>query len=276
MKKLKHSKFKNTGLIFEVLTRFAMREALEPSVPQKALKIIKRHFNPNSLLLKELRYYQSLSQPSNHDSKELFELTMEGRKNLNPQLLSKEKYELVKSIKKNYNETIFFETKTSNYKVTASIYKLFEFNGSENPEQYLNSKKFILEHISGKQPETINEVEQLVREQDKDIRTLSFKILIERFNQKYRNLNDKQRELLSKYINEDENRTSFKDYVIKEVSSLTKQLNQISRTMEEGVVKIKLMETINVAENIINAKVIKEDHLSALLKYYELIEEFKK
>lgn len=273
---MKHSKYRNTGLIFEVLTRFAMREALEPTVPQKALRLIKKHFHPNSLLLKELRYYQSLSQPSTHDSKELFDLTLEGRKNINKDLLLKEKYELVKSIKKNYNETIFFETKTSNYKVTASIYKLFEFNGSENPEQYLNSKKFILEHISGKQPETINEVEQLVREQDKDIRTLSFKILIERFNQKYRNLNEKQKELLSKYINEDINRGSFKDYVVKEISSLTKQLNQISKTLPDGVVKIKLHETINVAENIINAKVIKEDHLSALLKYYKLIEEFKK
>lgn len=276
MKKLKHSKYRNTGLIFEVLTRFAMREALEPSVPQKALKIIKKHFHINSLLLKELRYYQALSQPTVHDGNELFALTLEGRRNLNPQLLSKEKYDLVKTIKSNYNETIFFETKTTNYKVTASIFKLFEFNGSENPDQYLNSKKFILEHISGKQPETINEIEQMVREQDKDIRTLSFKILIEKFNQKYRNLNLKQKQLLSKYINEDVNRGSFKDYVIKEVSSLTKQLNQISKTMEDGIAKIKLVETINVAENIINAKVIKEDHLSALLKYYELLEELKK
>ena len=276
MKKLKHSKFRNTGLIFEILTRFAMREALDPSVPQKAIRIIKKHFHPQSLLNKELRYYQSLSQPTNYDSKELFELTLEGRKSMDPANLLKEKYDLVKSIKKNYNETIFFETKTSNYKITASIYKLFEFTGSENPEQYLGSKQFILEHISGKQIETVNEVEQLVREQDKDVRTLSLKILIEQFNQKYQSLDDKQKTLLSRYINEDPNSPTFKDYVINEVSSVTKELNRYIKTMKNDVSKIKLSEVVNLAETIIGSKHIKEDHLNALMNYYELIKELKK
>lgn len=276
MKKLKHSKFRNTGFVFEVLTRFVMREALEPSVPQKAIKIIKKHFVPNSLLLKELRYYQTLSQFTNHDPSELFNLTMEGRKALDNQKLLKEKYELVKSIKENYNETVFFETKTQNYKVTGSIYKLFEHSASANPEDYLNSKKFIVEHISGKKPEMVNEIEQTVMELDPDIRKLSFKIIIERFNQKYKGLNEKQKTLLGKYINDDPDRSAFKDYVMSEVTSITKELKKSMYGIENEVTKIKLNETINLAQNIINAKSIKEEHLTAMLKYYELIEELKK
>lgn len=275
MKKLKNSKFRNTGFIFEVLTRFVMLEALEPSVPQKAIKIIKKHFNPQSLLLKELRFYQTLSNFTKHDPTELFELTIKGRQSLNSQKLFKEKYDLIKSIRSSYNETIFFETKTTNYRVTGSIYKLFENNPSSNPEDYLNSKKFIVEHISGKKPETINEIEDTIRELDPDIRKLSLKLIIERFNQKYQGLNERQKLLLGKYINSDPNRSTFKDYVISEVSSITKELKQLMYRINNDVTKIKLNETINLTQNIINAKTIKEEHLTAMLKYYKLIEELK-
>jgi hypothetical protein len=276
MKNLKHSKFKNTGFIFEVLTRFAMREALEPSVPQKAIRIIKKHFHPKSELVKELRYYQTLGQGTNHNPDELFKLTLEGKQQLNQKNLSVEKYELVKSINKAYNQTVFFETKTPNYKVNASIYKLFEHNPSSNPDDYLNTKKFILEHLSGKKPETINEVEQQVRELDPDIRKLSLKILIERFNQKYQGLNEKQKTLLVMYINEDSRRTSFKDYIFNEITTITKELKRLGSNVKNEVSRIKLNETINLAQNIINSKTLKEEHLTAMLKYYELIEELKR
>lgn len=276
MKKLKHSKFRNTGFIFDALTKFAMREALDPSIPQHALKLIRRHFAPNTLLLRELRLYQSLTHPSDHDPKELFQLTQESRKRLNQKELLKEKYSLVRSINKCYNSTVFFETKTNNYKVTASIYKLFEFDGQENPLDYLNCKKFIVEHLSGKQPETVNEVEQQIRELDPDIRKLSFKILIERFNHKYHDLNIKQRTLLSKYINENVSREDFKNYVVLEVGSIVKELSSFQKKLTNEITKIKLSETLNLAQNIVTAKVVKEEHLNSMLKFYELIEVLKK
>jgi aspartate ammonia-lyase len=153
---------------------------------------------------------------------------------------------------------------------------LFEHNPSSNPDDYLNTKKFILEHLSGKKPETINEVEQQVRELDPDIRKLSLKILIERFNQKYQGLNEKQKTLLAMYINEDSRRTSFKDYIFNEITTITKELKRLGSNVKNEVSRIKLNETINLAQNIINSKTLKEEHLTAMLKYYELIEELKK
>jgi aspartate ammonia-lyase len=133
-----------------------------------------------------------------------------------------------------------------------------------------------LEHLSGKKPETINEVEQQVRELDPDIRKLSLKILIERFNQKYQGLNEKQKTLLVMYINEDSRRTSFKDYIFNEITTITKELKRLGSNVKNEVSRIKLNETINLAQNIINSKTLKEEHLTAMLKYYELIEELKK
>ena len=273
MKKLKHSKVKNTGLIFEILARMAMKETLDPTQPQSAVKLIKSHFKPSTELLKELKLYQTLNNRSEHDSKELLNLTLEANKTLNQQVLSEQKYNLVKAIKKNYNIEMFFNTRVSNYTLTAAIYKLFEHNGRENPEDYLNSKKLITEHLSGKKEEILEEeVIQTFRNEDPDIRKLGFKLIIEKFNSKYRTLNDRQKKLLSRYINDDENKDEFKNYVLKEVSWIVKNLKTNLQQQTDEVVKIKLNETINLTQNIISAKTIKEEHLSSMLKFYELIE----
>jgi hypothetical protein len=273
MKKLKHSKVKNTGLIFEILTRMAMKETLNPNSTQSAIKLIKFNFKPDSELVKELNLYQTLNVRSEHDSKELLNFTLEAKKSINQKKLLVEKYNLVKSIKKNYNIDLFFNTRVSNYTLTAAIYKLLEFNGKDNPEDYLNSKKLVVEHLSGKKEEVIEEeVIQAFREQDEDVRKIGFKMIIEKFNSKYRTLNDKQKKLLSKYINEDSELEPFKNYVLKEVSSIVRTLTNAAKTVSDDVTRIKLNETINLTQSIISAKVIKEEHLSSMLKFYELIE----
>lgn len=273
MKKLKHSKVKNTGLIFEILTRMAMKETLNPNSTQSAIKLIKFNFKPTSELIKELNLYQTLNLKSDHDGKELLNFTLEAKKSIDPKKLLIEKYNLVKSIKKNYNIDLFFDTRVSNYTLTAAIYKLLEFNGKDNPEDYLNSKKLVVEHLSGKKAEVIEEeVIQAFREQDEDVRKIGFKMIIEKFNSKYRTLNDKQKKLLSKYINEDSDKEDFKNYVLKEVSSIVRTLTAATKRVTDDVTKIKLNETINLTQQIISAKVIKEEHLSSMLKFYELIE----
>lgn len=270
---IKHNKIKNTGLIFEILSRLVMRETLDNK--NTALSIVKRHFKTGSELVKELKHYQTLQQPSEHNNEELLKLTLEGFKNLNKSKLNQEKYNLVKSINKNYNPDVFFQTKTSNYKLTASIFKLLEYNGSEDPNDYLNCKKLVLENLNGKKINEIQETEQIVREQDKDTRILAFKIIVERFNKKYNNLNEKQRILLQKYINEDISKSDFKDFIMQEVGYITNTLTKVSKGLTDEITKIKLNETIQLAQNIVSSKTLKEEHLNAMLKYYQLIEDLK-
>lgn len=277
MKKLKHNKLKNTGLLFEILSRMVMHETLSTESKSPAIRIIKRHFKPESELLRELRLYQTLCNRSNHDAKDLVELSLQSHQSLDSKKLFQEKYDLVKSIKKNYNEVVFFDTRVTNYKLTASVYKLFEYNGKDNPDEYLTSKNLVLEHVSGKEVIEEDEVAQILREQDSDVRKLTLRLIVEKFNEKYRELNRKQKTLLGKFINQNVNDDEFKEYVFKETNYIVKVLSEIAKKrVTDDVTRIKLNETINLAQTIISSKIIKDEHLSALLKYYELIEEFEK
>ena len=276
VKKLKHNKLKNTGLIFEILSRCVMNEVLNVTTEQKAFKIIKRHFSPDSELLKELQLYQGLSLVTEHDPDQLIEISLQTRKKLNEQNLSNEKFKLIRSIKLNYDLNKFFETRVTNYKLSASIFKLFENQSYISPSDYLTAKKTITESIKGSNPEIDLKTESFWRTQDPDIRNLGFKFLINEFNDRYKGLTSKQKALLSKYINEDASSYEFKSYVVNECTYINKRLNQLKGSVEDEITKIKLTETINLVDSIISSKQIKDDHLSAMLKYYELIEELEK
>lgn len=272
---MKHNKIKNVGLIFEILCKQIVYETLNPTKPQQAIKIIRRHFKNGSPLLQELRLYQQLSQHvDNVNVEELFGLIVENRKQINSSELNTQKYNLVKDIRKNYDLTEFFSGRVSNYKLLASIYNLFEFSSSKNPTKYLQNKTVILEFLSNKTPiSTDLEVEEILLKEDEDVRKLGFKLIVEKFNDKYKNLNPSQRKLLSKYINEDSSSTEFKDYIVLECSKMTNRFEDFIEKETDPIVKIKLTEVTNLLENIVISDKLKEEHLSAMLKYYELIDE---
>jgi len=275
MKKLRHNKLRNTGLLFEILSKNVMYEVISENQKQIALSLIKKHFNSKSEMLKELMLYQCLSKETKNDSSELLNLTLESRKSLDIDRLESEKYELIKDIRRKYDLKTFFETRTANYKLCASVFKLFEHASVTNPDEYLSAKKLVLESLSGsKKDEVLEEqVEKEWREQDKDTRTLGFKIVVQKFNEKYRTLSNRQKTMLSRYINEDTSTPEFKNYIMKEVGYVTAKLTSLLESVTDPITKIKLTETLTLTENIISAKQIKDEHLSSMLKYFELIEE---
>lgn len=277
MKKLRHNKLRNTGLLFEILSKTVMYEVLNENQKQVALSIIKKHFNPKSEILKELLLYQSLSRETKNSGGELLSLTLESRKMLDSDKLEGEKYDLIKDIRRRYDLKTFFETRTANYKLCASVFKLFEHSPIINPDEYLTAKNVILESLNGTKKEEVLEeqVEKDWRDQDEDTRRLGFKIVVQKFNEKYEELSERQKTLLSRYINEDTSSPEFKNYVMKEVGYITKKLQEASEEVTDPITKIKLTETLSLTQNIISAKQIKDEHLSSLLKYFELIEELK-
>lgn len=277
MKKLRHNKLRNTGLLFEILSKNVMYEVISENQKQVALSLIKKHFNSKSEILKELMLYQSLGKETKNDTSELLTLTLESRNGLDINRLESEKYELIKDIRRRYDLKTFFETRTANYKLCASIFKIFEHSALSNPDEYLSAKKMVLESLSGNKPDEILEeqVEKEWREQDSDTRTLGFKIVVQKFNEKYRTLSDRQKTMLSRYINEDTSTPEFKNYIMKEVGYVTSKLNELLESVSDPITKIKLSETLTLTENIISAKQIKDEHLSSMLKYFELIEELQ-
>ncbi len=285
MKKIKHSKFKKTGFIFELLVRQITSEIMS-SNKSVAETILKEHFNSKKELSRELKLYQYLiNEKYNSETKaeKFIDTIIEARKRLDEKKLTKEKYNLIKEIKETYNIDEFIKSPISNYKTLASIYKVFEvatLDEQFDPTDIVSSRFTIAENIisssiQNKDSKIKNAVLEEYRKQDEDLRAISYKILVESFNSKYKNLTTEQKTLLKEYINNINNTGKLNDYVGNEVTKLVANLKEVGGKLTDKVTRIKLAETIANVKKIKSVKKIKEEHLSAMMMTYELLGELK-
>ena len=285
MKKIKHSKFKNTGFIFELLVRQITAEVMASS-KSVAEKLLKEHFNSKQELSKELKLYQYLiNEKYNSESKaeQFINTILEARKKIDEKKLTKEKYNLIKEIKETYNLDEFIKSPISNYKTLASIYKIFETVVTDTqyePTDIVSARFTIAENIinssiQNKDVKLKDAVLEEYRKQDDDLRAVSYKLLVESFNNKYSNLTNDQKGLLREYINNINNTGKLSEYVSNEISKLVEGLKEVGSKISDKVTKIKLAETIANVRKIKSVKKIKEQHLSAMMMTYELLNELK-
>jgi hypothetical protein len=285
MKKIKHSKFKNTGVLFELLVRQITLEVLNGDKTENAKKIVKEFFGPNKELNKELRLYDLLLKEKYNTelrAEKFVDTVCEAHQKLNEKQLTKEKYELIKAISENFNLEEFLSSPITNYKVLASIYKIFESKKTENYDvkDVFNSKITLIENIISKPVSTLTEKksDKLVEsysKQDKDLRLLTYKILVETFNKKYSNLDDNQKNLLKEYINNMTNTTKFTEYVSNQIPTIVSELKNLHSKVGDKVTKIKLNETISVLGKTKVSKKVSDSQVSAIMLSYELIKELK-
>ena len=285
MKKIKHSKFKNTGFIFELLVRQITSEIMSSS-KSVAETILKEHFNAKKELSKELKLYQFLiNEKYNSEVKaeKFIDTILEARKQLDEKKLIKEKYNLIKQIKETYGLDEFIKSPISNYKTLASIYKIFEVvstNQQYDPTDIVSSRFTIAESIinssiQNKDTRIKDAVLEEYKKQDEDLRAISYKMLVESFNNKYKNLTEEQKLLLREYINNINNTGKLNEYISTEIVKLINGLKEIGSKIPDKVTKIKLAETISNIRKIKSVKKIKEQHLSAMMMSYELLKELK-
>jgi hypothetical protein len=285
MKKIKHSKFKNTGFIFELLVRQITSEIMSSSKSVAEL-ILKEHFNAKKELSKELKLYQFLiNEKYNSEVKaeRFIDTILDARKQLDEKKLIKEKYNLIKQLKETYNIDDFIKSPISNYKTLASIYKIFEVvstNEQFDPTDIVSSRFTIAENIinssiQNKEARIKDAVLEEYKKQDEDLRAISYKMLVESFNNKYKNLTEEQKLLLREYINNINNTGKLNEYISTEIVKLVNGLKEVGSKVSDKVTKIKLAETISNIRKIKSIKKIKEQHLSALMMSYELLKELK-
>lgn len=277
MGKLKHSKFKNTGILFELLVRQIAADTLGGK-NSLALEIIKFHFKKGTELTKELNFYQTLQKETfdtQYKAQEFVNIILEQRRNLNESLLRRQKYNLIKSIKESYKIDDFFKYRVNNYKELASTYKLFEYKQENSPKEWVDCKNTIFESIITKKEQLIEEkINEEYTTQPKEIRLLAYKFLVDSFNEKYSSLTLEQKNVLRTYINNIDNSEKLRKYVISEVKKLKTAFGKVK--VSDKVVSIKLNETINLMENIATSKIISETQVLSLLRYHELLEEVRK
>jgi hypothetical protein len=278
---IKHSKVKNTGIIFELLVRQVTNDVLTKG-DSPAVKILKKYFS-NTELAKEQRLYNLVN-----NSEKLNDLNAEAVLNtlaetavkISVEQTNKEKYNLIKEIKKHYNLDSFFKNKISNYKTSAAIYTLLEsYRTSKyiDPKQVINNKITLLEHLTQKEIiNTENENIKSLLQESKDIRILTYRLLIEKFNNKYSNFNPQQKLILKEYINSINDAIKLKEVINNHFNYLKINLNSYVERINDQTTKIKIEESIKLIKPVQKNELPKEEHLINLLQYYELLSEIKK
>lgn len=275
MKKIKHSKFKNTAMLFELLTRQITSDIIS-SNESVAIQILKKYFNKNTELIKEYTLYKTLCDErlkSDTKANMLIEAVLKAKRGLNKNRLQNEKYELIKAIKENFDIDSFFQTKVQNYKLLASVYKIFEYNEFENPVEITKSRITILENITSKQNISTITEDVAISNESKEVRLMAYKYLVEKFNAKYMNLSEPQKVLLREYIENVSNTNNLKSLVQTEAVTIKRLFTKNMHRVKDKSLKIKLQEVVTLLDEYQTIKKIEENHISALLRYYSLIED---
>ena len=282
MRKVKHNKIRNTGLLYEFLLRQITLDVLNSDNTNKAVQMVKDRFNENTELGKELALYNVLSIKkfkSDKKAEYFINEVVSNRHKLNNSILKRERYNLIKEIKDNYNLQKFMSSKVKNYKLYASAYKLFEYS-TISPEQKTESFFNLVEHVTtnNENIKLSESVQQLPN--DEDLRILTYKTLLEKFNQKYTKLSGAQKNLLREYINNVSNTNSLKDTLRQIVKELKQDLQTHSKKLQDKVVKIKMTEAIKSINKFcgVNDKsdVVKDEYVVQTMRYLELLKELKK
>ncbi len=279
--RVKHSKIKNTGILFELISRQITVDVMNSDKKSKSVDVLKKFFNEKTELGKENQLYQVLLKEnynSTHKAEKLVDAVIRAREKLQNKKLRTEKYNLIKEIKKNYVVEDFFRARIPNYKVYASIYKKFlsETTPVFDPVDEVDSTFSIVEHITRNKTKPRNTDSKMISEfkkEDKDLRLLSYQLMVDNFNGKYKNLNSMQRNLLKEYVNNISNTNSLREFINNEVVKIKQILNKILPRVTDDVTKIKLTEAIKQVDSLSKGKIVKDKQVVALMRYYELIKE---
>jgi hypothetical protein len=279
---IKHSKYRNTGILFELLVRQTTSDLIN-NQDSKAVKILKKYFT-NTELGKEYSLYGTFSSsPKLTEAKSeiLISTIIEQYNKLDHDKINKLKYNLIKEIKANYDLDNFFKAKIENYKPFASIYTIFESQNSTSVDtkQLILNKITLLEHLSDKPLDDSKAPKSLIQEfmkEDKEIRLLAYKILVEKFNNKYQNMSEKQKEVLKEYITNISDTKNLRVYLNEQLKTIKSELVLLKESTQDQVVKIKLEEVLKFVTPIKENQTIKDEIITGILQYLDLIDELKR
>ena len=279
--KIKHSKYKNTGILFELLVRQITADTLKGG-NSPAIDILKEYF-VKSELSREYRLYESILKSkvlSESHAQIYIDTTLNNAKHLNKGILKKQKYNLINEIKQHYDLVTFFGSQISDYKTLASIYTLIESNSISSPDnkQVITNKINLLEHLTKKEQPLLDKKENVLQEfttYDKDLRSLTYRILLEKFNDKYDSLSQEQKQVLKEYIYSVDSTPGLRKFYNSKINELKTILTKESSTVKDKATKIKIIEISKMLTELGKTSKVSDDNLVDLLQYYELIKEIK-
>jgi len=281
-KKAKHSKFKNSGVLFELLTRQITADILAGRDESFTKNLMFKYFNESTALGKEFQLYNFIVSQSSKNAESadrILNVVLQTRSKLNERELNSEKYNLIKEIKEQFNIDEFLKNKIPNYKLYASVYKLFENQGSDevkfDVEEILEARECVVESLT-REKKNEEQALDVYSSQPAEVKLLAYKFLIENFNKKYSSLLPAQKVLLKEFITNVSNTNKFTEFVNNEYKRVADLLKERSILVKNDIIKIKLNETVAQLSNKTLTGIVKENQLTPLLSAYELIEELNK
>jgi hypothetical protein len=281
--KIKHSKYKNTGLIFELLVKQIAADTLSRK-DSPAVKIMKKFYTGKTSLVREFKLYEyilknkGVSQPK---ADTIVSTIIEISNKLDRTAIKKQKYDLIAEIKKDYDLEEFFSMKVRDYKALAAMYCLMEAQNAEDlsdPQSLVDNKITILEHLTAKKQNEADVKDALVEEYskyDKDLRLLTYKILLEKFNGEYENFLPEQKAILREFITASESQVKLRNMINEELEKIASEVESFKNKVQDGVAKIKLDEVHKLIKPLDKKTRIDDNHIVNLLQYYELVNELK-
>lgn len=269
--KTKYNKKRNTAFVFEALIREGTSAILQGDHDRKntVVKLIKKHFAPDSTLYKHLQCYQSLYETSGLDRNTCEKIMREAKlahRVLDPHGLFVSQTDLINDVNKELEPSVF-NNFVPNYKSLANIHKMFSTNVS--PKNSVILEELVLEHMS-----RTEEAEEQV-----EIDNVVVESFVEKFNTKYDSkLLTEQKQLLNLYISSFvDNSLELKMFLNEEIARLKSSLLE-SRSQEEIASDDSMVEkTEQVLELLENYKDTEADQnmLLTILKVQQLVGEIE-
>jgi len=279
---IKHSKYKNTGILFELLVRQITTDTLDGK-DSPAKDILKKYFVKTELG-KEYKLYETLLKRTTLTEAKaniVISTLVDSSVSLNRGIIKRQKYNLINEIQNHYDLNKFFNHKLPSYKVYAAFYTLLEITNSQqslNPEQIITNKVTILEHLTAapiKENKLRDEVMEEIEKSDKDVRFLTYRIVLEKFNEKYDSLNTNQKLVLKEYINSVDNTPRLKEFYLNKVNEIKDKLYSLNKKTKNKITQIKINEIINIIQVPTKNTKVTDSNLVDLLQYYDLINELE-
>tara|TARA_R110002153_G_scaffold170229_1_gene323037 strand:+ start:3108 stop:3962 length:855 start_codon:yes stop_codon:yes gene_type:complete len=281
--RIKHSKYKNTGLIFELLVKQIAADTLNKKDSQ-AVEILRKFFTGKTAIVREFKLYEFIlknKSVSQSKAESIVSTIIEVSRSIDRDSIKKQKYNLIKEIKANYDLEEFFSINVKDYKPLAALYCLMEAHKVTdiiNPNFLVDNKTTILEYLTKERQDKSQVRDTLIEEYskyDKDLKLLTFKILLEKFNSKYGTLLPEQKNILKEFITSVDSSTRLRNVVNEELSKLKGIISKMEISVKDEIVSIKLQEVLKAIKPIAKTKRVTDDHLVNIMQYYELVKELK-
>lgn len=281
--KIKHSKYKNTGLIYELLVKQITADLIARK-ESPAVNILRKYYSGEGTIVQEYRAYKAVLEGTNMltiKAENLINAAIRAARVINLQELKKDKYNLISDIKKSYDLENFFSEPVADYKPLAAFYCLLEVERSQDvvdPQSIVNNKVTLLEYMTSRYQSKESVRDTLIEEYssyDKDLRLLTFKILLEKFNEKYDRLLPEQKNILKQFITLGPTK-KLREFLNEEYLKIRSRLEKEIETFPRGVERIKLQEALRRLEPVTENVGVGDKHLVQVLQYYELLEELKR